>query len=70
MDIEAERRAKEEALSSKQSIQEKSTAFIQEQQTQIEKLHKEKVLHYKYVYTCMFLLSKAKRKRYDTTELR
>jgi len=44
-DLELERRAKEEALNSKTSIQEKSTAFIQEQQRQIEKLHKDKVLY-------------------------
>ena len=43
VDVEVERRAKEEALSSKASIQDKSTTFIQEQQKEIEKLHKEKV---------------------------
>lgn len=43
VDIEAERRAKNDAVSSKLSIQEKSTAFIQQQQREIEKLHAEKV---------------------------
>ena len=42
-DIEAERRAKEEAMMRKASIQEKSTTFIQDQQKQIELLHEEKV---------------------------
>lgn len=44
-DIEAERRAKEDAMMKKVSIQEKSTSFIQEQQKQIELLHEEKVPH-------------------------
>ncbi len=35
--------AKNDAVSSKLSIQEKSTAFIQQQQREIEKLHAEKV---------------------------
>ncbi len=43
VDIEAERRAKNDAVNSKLSIQEKSTAFIQQQQREIEKLHAEKV---------------------------
>ncbi len=53
MDIETEKKAKEEALSSKQSIQEKSTSFIQQQQREIEKLHQEKVCL--YLFRILFL---------------
>ncbi|XP_064392393.1 rab GTPase-binding effector protein 1-like [Halichondria panicea] len=49
VDIEAERRAKNDAVSSKLSIQEKSTAFIQQQQREIEKLHAEKESKDKHV---------------------